>query len=290
MAIPGNKDTRDGILFSLPFLLVFVTFMIFPIFFGLFISFFKWDILSTRSFVGLKNYSTMFHDEMFYTSLWHTFQFVLITTPALLFIGFLMALMVTSASPLRSVIENVFFIPYILSMTVIGTLWAWLMQKDYGLLNQLLLFLGREPVGWLTDPKLAMGSVGLATLWWTGGFNMILMSAGIKQISTEIYESAQLDGAGFFRVLGSITIPLLRPTIVLCLILQVIASFNVFGQVYVMTGGGPYGTTRVMIQYIYEAGFRYYKMGYSAAMSYMLFFIILGISVFQYITLGRKES
>ena len=164
------------------------------------------------------------------------------------------------------------------------------MQKDYGLLNQLLALIYIEPVGWLTNPNLAMWSVGLATLWWTSGFNMILMSAGMKQISGEIYESAKMDGAGYFRVLGSITIPLLKPTIVLCLILQVIASFNVFGQVYVMTGGGPYGTTRVLIQYIYEAGFRYYKMGYSAAMSYVLFFIILVISVVQYLALGRRES
>ncbi len=290
MAIPGNKDFRDGMLFSLPFLIIFFTFMVFPIFFGLFISFFKWDILSSRSFVGLKNYFTLFQDEMFYTSLWHTLKFVLITTPTLLFTGFLMALLVTSSSPLKKLAENVFFIPYILSMTVVGTLWAWLMQKDYGLLNQVLALFNQEPLGWLTNPKLAMWSVGLATLWWTSGFNMILMSAGIKQISGEIYESARMDGAGFFRVLVNITIPLLKPTIVLCLILQVIASFNVFGQVYVMTGGGPYGTTRVLVQYIYEAGFRYYKMGYSAAMSYILFFIILVVSMVQYIVFGRSKS
>ncbi|QQO09068.1 carbohydrate ABC transporter permease [Breznakiella homolactica] len=290
MAIPGNKDLRDGILFSLPFMIVFTVLMIFPLGFGLFISFFKWDILSTREFVGLANYITMFKDEVFFSSLWHTVQFVLITTPVLLVVGFLMALLVTSKSPLRIIAENVFFIPYILSMTVVSTLWAWMMQRNYGLFNQILTSLGSTPIGWLTDPNLAIWSVCLATIWWTAGFNMILFSAAIKQISKEIYESAQMDGANYRQVLFNITVPLVKPTTVLCLILQVIASFNVFGQVYVMTGGGPYGTTRVLIQYVYETGFKYYKMGYSAAMSYVLFLIILVISVVQYIALGRKES
>lgn len=289
MAIPGNRDTRDGLLFSLPFLLVYAAFIIFPILFGLFISFFKWDILSTRNFIGFANYVTMFHDELFLSSLWHTLEFVLITTPTLLVAGFLMALLVTSRSPLTAAAENVFFVPYILSMTVVSTLWAWLLQKDYGLFNQVLRLLSVAKVGWLTDPHLSMWSVALATLWWTAGFNMILLSAGIKQIPREIYESAQIDGATGARSLINITIPLLRPTIVLCLILQVIASFNVFGQVYVMTGGGPYGTTRVLIQYVYETGFKYYKMGYSAAISYVLFFIILAVSIGQYASLRRRD-
>ena len=119
---------------------------------------------------------------------------------------------------------------------------------------------------------------------------MILMSAGIKQISSEIFESAEIDGASYRQCVFRITIPLLKPTIVLCLILQIIASFNVFGQVYVMTGGGPFGKTRTLIQYIYETGFSYFKMGYSAAMSYILFIIIMIVSVVQYISLGRRSD
>jgi len=290
MAIPGNKDTRDGIIFALPFLLVYLVFMVFPLGFGLFISFFNWDILSSGAFVGWANYRRLFQDELFFSSLWHTVEFVLITTPVLMVLGFSMALLVTGNSPLRKVSEHVFFIPYILSMTVVGTLWAWLMQRDYGLLNQIVRQLGGESVGWLTNPKQAMWSVGIATYWWTAGFNMILFSAGIKQISKEIYESSQIDGANFLQTLFRITIPLVKPTAALCLILQVIASFNVFGQVYVMTGGGPHGRTRVLTQYIYEAGFRYFKMGYSAAMAYILFLIILVISVIQYVALGKERS
>jgi multiple sugar transport system permease protein len=290
MAIPGQRNLRDGLLFSLPFICVYALFMVFPLLFGLFISFFDWDILSSRRFVGVGNYVKLFADKTFYSSLWHTVQFVLMTTPPLLVVGFAMALMITSTSPLRSVAENVFFLPYILSMTVVGTLWAWLMQKDFGFLNQLIRVCGGKGIGWLVDPRTAMWSVVLATLWWTAGFNMVLFSAGIKQIPAEVYESAAMDGASYVQRLFRITIPLIRPTTALCLILQIIASFNVFGQVFVMTGGGPYGTTRVLTQYVYETGFKYFKMGYSAAMSYILFLVVMIVSVIQYASLRRNES
>lgn len=288
--IPGNKDTRDGLLFALPFLVVYLLFMIYPLASGIYISFFKWDVLTTPSFIGFENYKTLFHDEKFYSSLWHTLQFVLMTTPTLLVIGFLMALAVTGSSPLRGMMENVFFFPYIFSMTVVSTLWAWLMQKDFGLFNQTLKLLGSQPISWLTNERYAMWSIAFTTLWWTSGFNMVLFGAGIKQIPKEVYESASIDGATYWQRVRHITIPLVSSTTVLCLILQIIASFNVFGQVYVMTGGGPHGTTRVLVQYIFETGFRYYKMGYSAAMSYVLFLIILLISILQYVLLGRKED
>lgn len=288
--IPGNKDNRDGLLFSLPFLAVYLLFMIYPLAYGLYISFFKWDILTKPTFLGFANYTTLFHDDTFYSSLWHTIQFVLMTTPTLLIIGFLMALAVTGTSPLKGVMENTFFFPYIFSMTVVSTLWAWLMQKDFGLFNQTLILLGTKPISWLTNERYAMWSIAFTTLWWTSGFNMVLFGAGIKQIPKEVYESASIDGATYWQSVRHITIPLVSSTTVLCLILQIIASFNVFGQVYVMTGGGPHGTTRVLVQYIFETGFRYYKMGYSAAMSYILFLIILLISVVQYLLLGRKEE
>ena len=280
--IPGNSDLKDGILFCLPFMIVFALFLLFPMLFGLFIGFFDWDILSTRTWTGFGNYVKLFKDATFYSSLGHTLVFVLVSTPLLLVTGFLMALLVTSRSPLKDAAENLFFLPYILSITVIGTLWAWLLQKNYGIVNQFIKLFGGEPVGWLTDTKYAMTSIIATTVWWTAGFNMILFSAGIKQISSEIYDAVKIDGANYVQTVFHITLPLVRPTTALCLILQIIASFNIFGQVYVMTGGGPHGSTRVLVQYIYETGFKYFKMGYSSAMAYVLFFIILIISLFQY--------
>jgi multiple sugar transport system permease protein len=288
--IPGNSDTKDGLLFCLPFLLVFGLFLVFPMLFGFFISFFDWDILSTRRWAGVGNYIKLFKDASFYSSLWHTFLFVIVSTPILLVTGFLMALLVTSNSLYRGISENVFFIPYILSITVIGTLWAWLLQKNYGIVNQFIQVCGGKPVSWLTETVPAMWSIVITTVWWTAGFNMILFSAGIKQISPEIYDAVKIDGANYIQTVFHITLPLVRPATILCLILQVIASFNIFGQVYVMTGGGPHGSTRVLVQYIYENGFKYFKMGYSSAMAYVLFFIIMIISLVQYTVLGREEQ
>ena len=288
--IPGNSDLKDGILFCLPFMIVFALFLLFPMLFGLFIGFFDWDILSTRTWTGFGNYVKLFKDVTFYSSLGHTLVFVLVSTPLLLVTGFLMALLVTSRSPLKDAAENLFFLPYILSITVIGTLWAWLLQKNYGIVNQFIKLFGGEPVGWLTDTKYAMTSIIATTVWWTAGFNMILFSAGIKQISSEIYDAVKIDGANYVQTVFHITLPLVRPTTALCLILQIIASFNIFGQVYVMTGGGPHGSTRVLVQYIYETGFKYFKMGYSSAMAYVLFFIILIISLFQYKAISAGEE
>lgn len=288
--IPGNSDLKDGILFCLPFMIVFALFLLFPMLFGLFIGFFDWDILSTRTWTGFGNYVKLFKDATFYSSLGHTLVFVLVSTPLLLVTGFLMALLVTSRSPLKDAAENIFFLPYILSITVIGTLWAWLLQKNYGIVNQFIKLFGGEPIGWLTDTKYAMTSIIATTVWWTAGFNMILFSAGIKQISSEIYDAVKIDGANYVQTVFHITLPLVRPTTALCLILQIIASFNIFGQVYVMTGGGPHGSTRVLVQYIYETGFKYFKMGYSSAMAYVLFFIILIISLFQYKAISAGEE
>ena len=288
--IPGNSDLKDGILFCLPFMIVFALFLLFPMLFGLFIGFFDWDILSTRTWTGIGNYVKIFKDATFYSSLAHTLVFVLVSTPLLLITGFLMALLVTSRSPLKDAAENLFFLPYILSITVIGTLWAWLLQKNYGIVNQFIKLFGGEPIGWLTDTKYAMTSIIATTVWWTAGFNMVLFSAGIKQISSEIYDAVKIDGANYMQTVWRITLPLVRPTTALCLILQIIASFNIFGQVYVMTGGGPHGSTRVLVQYIYETGFKYFKMGYSSAMAYVLFFIILIISLFQYKAISAGEE
>lgn len=290
MAIPGNKNIKDGIIFSLPFMAVYAFFMIFPLFFGMYISFFKWNILSEAKFVGFHNYWELFHDDKFYSSLWHTVEFVLMTTPPLLIVGFIMALAITGHSRLKGIMESVFFIPYVFSMTVVATLWAWLLQKDFGLVNHVISSISGMRVGWLTDDKFAMWSIALTTVWWTAGFNMVLFSAGIKQIPKEVYESASIDGASYLQTLFKITIPLVKQTAILCLILQVIASFNIFGQVFVMTGGGPHGSTRVLMQYIYETGFTYFKMGYSSAMSYILFAIIMIVSVIQYVLLGRKSN
>jgi multiple sugar transport system permease protein len=273
---------RDIALFSAPYLVVYVAFLVFPVVYGIYLSFFDWNILSAKMFIGIRNYVEALKDPKFLSSFAHTCQFVLFSTPAIIIVGFLMALIAIHPSRSGKAAETIFFLPYIFSTTVVGTLWAWIFQKNFGLLNQILTQLGVKPIGWLTDPKYAMISIVGATLWWTAGFNMILFSAGMKQIPDEIYDSARMDGAGRLVTLTKITIPLLKDTMLLVVILQLIASFKVFGQAYVMTGGGPYGTTRVLVQYVYQTGFSYFRLGYASAMSIILFLVIVTISAFQY--------
>lgn len=280
---------RDIVLFSAPYLAVYIAFLVFPVLYGVYLSFFDWDILSTRKFLGIGNFVEAFSDPMFLSSFSHTLQFVLLSTPTIIVIGFLLALLAVRPGKSGNAAETVFFLPYILSTTVVGTLWAWLFQKNFGLVNQLLSAAGIRSVGWLTDPSIAMISIVIATIWWTSGFNMILFSAAIKQIPDEIYDSARIDGAGRLATLFRITIPLLRDTTFLVVILQLIASFKVFGQAFVMTGGGPYNTTQVLVQYVYKTGFSYFRLGYASAMSVLLFLVILVISGFQFIA-GRERK
>ena len=285
----ADHKKRDIFLFSAPFMIIYIAFLVFPVIYGIYLSFFDWNILSSMSFIGLKNYLNAFKDPQFIQSFLHTCQFVLITTPTIILASFVMALISVKPTRIGKAAEAIFFFPYMLSMSVIGSLWAWIFQKNFGILNKILKFINIQPVGWLTDPKLAMLSISIATLWWTAGFNMILFSAGMKQIPDEIYDSALIDGAGKFKTLFNITIPLLSETSLLVIILQIIASFKVFGQSYVMTSGGPYGKTRVLVQYIYQTGFNYYRLGYASAMSIMLFIVILAISAIQFLS-GRKEE
>lgn len=279
----ADRKKKDILIFSLPYLTVYVLFMVFPVVYGFYLSFFDWNILSTKVFIGLRNYAEAFRDPEFLSSFLHTLQFVIISTPLIIAIGFIMALIAVRPTKTGRISETVFFLPYMLSTSVVGTLWAWIFQKNYGLANQLLKSIGLSPLGWLTDPSIAMTSIIIATLWWTVGFNMILFSAGMKQIPDEIYDAAKIDGASSFTTLTKITIPLLRDTSLLVLVLQIIASFKVFGQVYVMTGGGPYGTTRVLVQYVYKTGFSYFRLGYASAMSILLFMVILIVSVIQFL-------
>lgn len=280
---------RDIALFSAPYLIVYFAFLVFPVLYGIYLSFFDWNILSTKKFIGFKNFVEAFGDPKFLASFAHTCQFVLLSTPTIIIVGFLFALIAVRPTRSGKAAETVFFLPYILSTTVVGTLWAWLFQKNFGLFNQILVQFGLKPIGWLTDPRYAMASIVGATIWWTAGFNMILFSAAIKQIPDEIYDSARIDGAGRLTTLTKITIPLLKDTTLLVVILQLIASFKVFGQAYVMTGGGPYATTEVLVQYVYKTGFSYFRLGYASAMSILLFLVILAISGFQFI-LGKETK
>ncbi len=283
-------ENRAAWLFLSPFLLIYVVFTVFPVFQAFWMSAFDWDLLSIdRSFIGLDNYRKMlFDDAAFWRSLNNTVMFVLLSSPLIIAVGLLLALGMSGSR--GGWLRTVFFSPYVLSVAVATLVWGFLLNPHQGLIGAGMRFVGMQPLAWLTNPRLAMHGIVLTTLWWTVGFNMVLFIAGLQDIDGYLYEAATIDGAGPVRQFLSITIPGLKRTIALVTVLQIIASFQIFGQVYIMTRGGPGGTTRVLIQYIYETGFRDFRLGYASAMSVVLFVAMFGVSMIQLYVSRRGDE
>ncbi|NBF41125.1 MAG: ABC transporter permease subunit [Spirochaetes bacterium] len=283
-------ENRTAYLFLSPFLLVYGVFMLYPIFQAAFMSVFEWDLLSLqRDYIGLSNFTEMFtKDARFWSSLSNTVEFVLLSSPLIIIFGLFFALGV--AKPKTGAMRTMLFSPYVLSVAVMTLIWGFLFNPDQGLIAEALRLFSLEPLAWLTNPSLAMHAIVIATLWWTVGFNMVLFVAGLQDIDPSLYEAARIDGAGPVSRFFHITIPGLERTIALVAILQIIASFQIFGQVYIMTRGGPGGTTRVLIQYIYESGFRDFRLGYASAMSIILFVVMFLVSIVQLRLSQRREA
>ena len=275
-----QKRTLYGYLFFAPFGILFIVFRIYPALQSARITFYQWDVLGVPKFLGLANYGTVFHDPKFWTSLWHTVYFTLITVPPLVIFGFFLAVLVNSNIYWQGFFRAAFYIPAILSISVVCVTWGLLYSNSFGLFNALLKSLGLAPVNWL-GMGWAMIAIGVTTIWWTVGFNFIIYLAGLQQISSSYYEASQLDGASGFQDLIYITLPLLKRSHILIIVLQVIASLQIFGQVLIMVNGGPGGVTRTLVLYMYELGFRYFKMGIAQTIAFLFFLLMLGISYLQ---------
>jgi multiple sugar transport system permease protein len=283
-----------GFLFVLPFLVIYVLFLIWPVILGLRMSFFDWSLVGTgvNQFLGLANYRELFADPDFWSSLWHSVLFTLLVTPLLTFVSLGLALLANRAIPARWFFRVTFFAPYVLPVSVMALIWIWLYQPGFGLINSFLTGIGLPEVSWLSDPQVAMISVVIATVWWQVGFSFVLYLAGLQEIPRELYDAAAVDGAGSLARTRFITIPLLRRTTILVVTLIVLASLNVFDQIYIMSteGGLDYGSTRTIIVYVYEQGFTLYRVGFAAAMSYVFFLIVLVVSIAQFVLARRRRE
>ncbi|MFF8880917.1 carbohydrate ABC transporter permease [Streptomyces flaveolus] len=277
LSLSGN-----GGLFVLPFLVFFGLFLVWPVVQGLWMSLTDASLsLRGTEFVGFANYAEAFGDPDVWSSLGNTVFFTVISCVPLVLVALAMALLVHSGLAGQWVWRLAYFAPYLLPVTVVTLIWTWLYQPDIGLGNQLLTSLGLEPVGWLSDESVAMWSVAALTVWWTVGFNFLLYLAALQSLPVTYDEAAALDGAGAWRRLWSVTLPQLRHTTVLVAILQMLASLKVFDQIYILTKGGPNGSTRPILEYVYDVGFTGYRLGYASAVSYVFFAIVVVISVVQ---------
>ncbi|TXS10766.1 carbohydrate ABC transporter permease [Streptomyces sp. wa22] len=291
-ASPGRRTGRrgPGPLFVLPFAVPFVLFLVWPVLQGIWMSFTDSSLaLRDTSFVGLDNYAEAFGDPDVWSSLGNTVFFTAASSVPLVLIALAMALLVHSGLAGQWAWRLSFFVPYLLPVTVVTLIWTWLYQPDVGLGNELLGALGLEPVGWLSDESVAMWSVAALTVWWTVGFNFLLYLAALQSLPTVFDEAAALDGAGAWRRLWSVTLPQLRRTTVLVAMLQILASLKVFDQIYILTKGGPNGSTRPILEYVYDVGFTGYRLGYASAVSYVFFAIVILVSLAQ-LRLFRQED
>ncbi|PVD07301.1 sugar ABC transporter permease [Streptomyces sp. CS207] len=287
---PRRTRSGNGLVFVLPFLLVFGLFMVWPIVQGLWMSFTDSSLaLRDTRFVGFDNYTEAFGDPDVWSSLGNTVFFTVVSSVPLVLIALAMALLVHSGLAGQWAWRLSFFAPYLLPVTVVTMIWTWLYQPELGMANQLLTALGMEPVGWLSDESVAMWSVAALTVWWTVGFNFLLYLAALQSLPTTFDEAAALDGAGAWRRLWSITLPQLRRTTGLVAMLQILASLKVFDQIYILTKGGPNGSTRPVLEYVYDVGFTGYRLGYASAVSYLFFALIVVVSLAQF-RLFRRED
>ena len=292
---PGlSKQARidlHGYAFAIPFLIIYGLFTLWPIISGLRMSFSNVSLLGGGSpFVGFQNYSQALHDPDFWAALWHSVEFTIITTPPLVVFGLALALLANRAMPGRSLFRMAIFAPFVLPVTVVTLVWGWLYEPSFGLINGFLTQLHLPTFSWLTDTRTAMPAVAITTIWWTLGFNFLLYLAGLQAIPREYYEASAVDGANAWDQLWHVTIPLLKRTTVIVLILQVLASLKVFGQIYAMTGGGPDFSTRSEVEYVYEQGFTAYRLGYASAISFLFFIVLLAVSVFQFGLFARRRA
>lgn len=279
-----------GYLCLAPYLVLFLTFLLGPLIFGFVLSFMKYEMISPEPphFTGATNYSEAMRDPYFWRALGATSLFVVLSVPLVITTALLFAVSIEAIPGKRQEVYRLaVFLPTMITISVGGILWRWFYNSEFGLFNALL-----EPLGfkapWLTESSWAMASIILMTLWWTVGGPTVILMAGLKQIPDVYYEAAAIDGAVGWKRFFLITLPLLRPVLLFVTVINVIGAYQIFGQTFMITRGGPELSTRVLVQYIYETGFNHYRLGYASAMSWLLFVVIAIFSMIQFRVLREK--
>jgi multiple sugar transport system permease protein len=285
----AQKEALWGYAFIAPIMLGFIVFMLYPLLDSFYLSFTNSDGITQPQIIGFQNYIKLFHDKDFLKSLRVTIYYVLGTVPIGTIIALLIALLLNTKIKFITIYRSAFFIPVITSMVAVATVWKWIYNTDYGLLNGLLSELHIHQPDWLASENWALIAVIIMSIWKGIGFNMVIFLAGLQGISPSLYEASKIDGANSFQRLFYITIPLLRHTMFFVVIMAIIGSFQVFDQVYIMTNGGPNNSTSVIVFYIYQNAFMFFKQGYASAMAYILFAIIFIATLIQMKISNRKD-
>jgi ABC-type sugar transport system permease subunit len=285
-----NSDLPMVLVLLLPYFAFLVVFKVLPLLVTLFYSFMELDLIGGGTFTGLDNYQQLLGDELFYKATANTFQYLLYVGPVNVVVGFLIALLLNARLKGRVVGRTLVFLPYVIMVTLVGITWRWILDGSNGLLNHYLDLLGIGPIPFLTDADTAMLGVAVASIWWTIGYNVIIYLAALQDIPAELTDAAAMDGAGPLRTLWSVVIPLMKRTTFFVVVTTVIYSLQMFGQVYVMTSGGPSFSTLSLVQYLYIKGFKEFDLGYASTIGMGLLVIVGALSVVVFLLLGERDD
>ncbi|MFC5467654.1 carbohydrate ABC transporter permease [Cohnella suwonensis] len=278
----GNREKYAAWGFVLPALLLLLIFMFYPMLRALLLSFHESNLISTKlTFVGLDNYVRLVRDPEFWTTLGHSFYFGLIVIPVQSAIAFGLALIVQKKTPFVALFRTVYFLPVVISFVIASAVFRLIYNSEYGMLNILLDALGLPAFEVLSDPDVSMFGIILLGIWHAMGYFMIIFLSGLNQIPGDLYEAAETDGASGFQKFLYVTLPLMRRTISFVLIITTMDALKIFIPIYVVTAGGPAGSTRTVVQFIYETAFHHMNLGYAIAAAFIYFIIVLAISIIQ---------
>ena len=289
----NRRSKVIGFLYLTPALLFVVLFTVYPFIQMIWVSFNNWSLITPPRFIGLDNFERAIADDQFWISLWFTLKYTLIITPILMIGGYLIALLVSSNSPLRRFTRTVVFIPVVIGLGVSSLMWYWLFSSDFGFVNRILLDIGiiERPVLWLgVDADRSNYAIIASIVWKVIGFGMILFVGAIQAIPTEITEATMVDGASYWQRVRRVVLPLTRRTVLLVTLISVIGSLLAFDQFYIMTAGQPHNETATSVFYVYLNSFPYLKLGYGAALSLILAAIVLAFTVVQMTLTRRSEA
>lgn len=285
----ASVEARSGLLFVAPYLSVFAVLLIYPLLSGMWLSLHKADLFGGSQFIGLENYARLFRDAVFLKAVRNTLYFVLLTVPLLTVIGLALALALNHGSRWSALVRGLFFSSSVLSVTIVTLIWRMVLIPDGGLIADLLQKMGLAPLPFLSDAQLVMPAIALTTIWWCFGLPMMLFLAALQQVPKELYEAATLDNAGRWRTLISVTLPSIRRTALVVVIIEIILQFQLFGQSQILTLGGPNNASLPIVFFIYQVGFQRWDIGYAAAASEILFCIILIAAMTQFFAARGRE-
>jgi multiple sugar transport system permease protein len=298
VAVPSGlswKEIRKQLpnyLFILPHFFFFALFLLFPIFRGLQISAYDWKImLKEQHFIGLQNYQALMKDRIFWESLRHTANFVLITVTINIVLGLLVATGLKHSFFGRDFLRVLFYAPGILSVSVLGIVGIRIWDTQLGIVNYFVTTLmGGPRISWLGNPDIVIPALAITTVWWTFGFPMLVFLAGLQNIPETLYEAAKIDGANSWQSFRYITIPLIMPTLLFVTVTQFIAHMQVFAQPYIISGGGPGNASRTAVMYLYETAWKFFRFGYASSIAVVLAVIMIVVTVIIFSLMrGRAE-